>query len=303
MLFSALALVRAAPPLSRGDRELDVAWRTVSDWLARRMPGAPSADVRQEALVKVLRRIDTCEAQTATSCAAWLMRVARRSAIDAERSARASPIDRALLDHAPDGPDPLDSIASPDAGAPLRDTALEELVAELEEALERALVDLHPDPAGRVLPRARARARLWRRLLRRSVAEVRDALAWHAPLGDAVISKWIERGREPLDAAVRRWVDDAPEERGELGRRLRAALGERRLDAGRPRPERRTRGDGAGRRPSVASGGARPGSCGPGSMHRSGRAAVASMRRSAHRPGSRGGPAGARRRTRTRGRR
>lgn len=262
-LFSALAVIRAAPLAARSDRELGPAWRIVSDWLARRLPGAQYDDVRQEALVKVVRHVDACEARGATSTASWLLRIARRTAIDADRSARTSPIDRALKSRPPDV-DPIDEVLAPDAGESVSPSAVAELAAELLEALERWLADRYPSAEARIVPRVQARARLERRLFARSIREVREALDWHTPVTDEVISKWIERGQAPLDAAVRRWVEDDVEGRTELGERIRAALAERREDAGRPRPERRSRTDGAGRRLSVGQGRARPRSCGIG---------------------------------------
>lgn len=300
-LFSALAVIRAAPAGARGDRELDPAWRAVVEWLARRVPGPAKEDVRQEALVKVLRNIEQCEARGPTSTASWLLKIARRTAIDDDRSARASPIDKALRSR-PADVDPLDELRAPDATESLSETAVEDLAAELEDALERSLVERHPSPEARILPRVQARARLYRRLLGRSVADVREALMWHAPVTDAVVSKWIERGQAPLDAAVLRWIADDPDGRSVLGEQLRAGMAERREDAGRPRPARRSRTDGAGRRLSVGSGGARPRACGSRSM--------AVERERGVRPGGRGrllgrasGPVARRQRPGSRGRR
>lgn len=248
-LFSALAVIRAAPPANRADRALAPAWRTVSDWLAHRLPGRDKEDVRQEALVKVVRYVDSCEARGPSGAAAWLLRVAQHTAIDASRTAKVSPVDRALRERQGDE-DPIESLAA-DRGDTVSADVLDVLTAELEDALDAALTVLHPAPLARVAPRAHARARLYRRLLRLSVADVKERLAWHTPLTDDLVSKWIERGQAPLDAALRHWVAEDPDGRASIGERLREEVGQRRHDAGRPRPTRRSRPDGAGRRPSV----------------------------------------------------
>ena len=71
MLFAALAVIRAAAPEDRAERPLSSAWRTVLSWLEHRLPGADKADLRQDALVKVLRYLDACQAKSPASMAAW----------------------------------------------------------------------------------------------------------------------------------------------------------------------------------------------------------------------------------------
>jgi DNA-directed RNA polymerase specialized sigma24 family protein len=248
-LFSALAVIRAAAPERRADRELSPAWKTVTAWLRHRVPGRDKEDLRQDALVKIVRHIDTCEARGAAGAATWLLRIARHTAIDASRTAKLSPVDRALRDRT-DELDPLERMVATEEDA-VSNEALGALAGELEEALDAALAIQHPSAIARIGPRAHGRARLYRRLLGLSVAEVKDRLGWHVPLTDDLVSKWIERGQVPLADAIRRWTEEDPDARGALGERLGEELGVRRHDAGKPRPARRSRPDGAGRRASV----------------------------------------------------
>lgn len=173
-LFSALAVIRAAPAASRADRPLAPAWRAVVGWLEQKMPGHEREDLRQEALVKIVRGLDGLEAKSAQSVAAWAQRIAIHASIDLGRVARTSTLDRAIGDRHNE-PDAIDRLAG-EPGAAIVPSAVEDLGAELEDAIEGAVAILYATPHERIAPRAQARARLYRHLHGLSVAGVRARL-------------------------------------------------------------------------------------------------------------------------------
>lgn len=227
---AAIAAIKRVPPTSQSAPELRPAW-AVLDARVRRYVRAVGRreDVQQDALVRVLRNVHACAAASPNAADRWVERVVRSTEIDAARAARVEPVEIALRGRGRQYARHLDVEVFPCGSVPL--DAPEQLIRELEAALDRHLAATVRDVRERAAHRLHARARLHRKL-GASVDGVRRALAWGHVLSDDLVSKWIERGRGPLDGAVRVWIDDDPEGRAGIGRTLRARFGERRGDAG-----------------------------------------------------------------------
>jgi hypothetical protein len=160
----------------------------------------------------------------------------RNKRIDAARSERSR---RALSLVGADG---ADVEVESDGVVAVSESALVELLAEIEAALDRVLEAEHPRALDRILPRAHAHARLLR-AMGHGVPEIRAQLAGVLPraseVSDAAISKWIERGLPLLARAIEVWRDEAAGERAELAERLLERVTMRRADVGKPRASRR----------------------------------------------------------------
>ena len=224
-LYGALTALRAGTDVAR-------AWRTIDRWMKSRFPAAKDDDARQAALLSVHRSVATMEASDPAGAAAWVRTIVQRKKIDLSRRDKRR---RALSLVGSEGED-LEIEGS--ASVTLSEGHLEGILLELEGALDRLLEERHPEPRQRIMPRAHARARLFR-ALGHGVAEVRELLGWTEPLSDAVISKWIERGLPVLSDAIDRWIDEAPSARTELGERLLERVELRRGAVGKPRHARR----------------------------------------------------------------
>lgn len=183
-------------------------------------------DARQLAAERIVRGAASARALEPHQLLSWAIRVVKNARIDLARAeayrARGRIQPSELFD-------PLEHVAG-DAHS-LDDQVVEQLVRELEE-------ELAGFPA---VMRAEALARLYRHVLGLEIAMVANRLVAsgiEGPLPHDRVSKWVERGIEPLGAAISSW-GSRDRRRAELAAALRVALSERRTDAGAARPERR----------------------------------------------------------------
>jgi DNA-directed RNA polymerase specialized sigma24 family protein len=233
----ALFALRDAP--DRSASSLGWAWRTLDEVLARTKPLPPARDredVRQRALLRVLRYVGGLEAETAASAWAWLQRVHRTAFLDHVRLQGRRAMDRALATTPRGGRESfIDTLPMPDESPPTHD--LGQLDAALQRVLERVAVWLETQvsrPAKRAGDYRRAQVALLANVRGLGRAEICAELGLDDPPSAATLYKWVERGRETvLIPALEDWDD--PIAAG-LRQTLTAA---RRGDAGRPRPGRR----------------------------------------------------------------
>lgn len=180
------------------------------------MQGPDAEDALQNTLLAIFEHAPT---EQLANPIAWLRTVARNEVIDLARRNRKhqSPIDSSGL-------------TAPDDPTSYTRAQTVALLAGVEAAIA---VAVSGDDAAR--GRAQMRAVL-ARSLGASIADVREEAQLPARMSDDLVSKWIERGREPLLELL-----------GAIGRRadadgigaLRVMVDARRADAGEPRPARR----------------------------------------------------------------
>jgi DNA-directed RNA polymerase specialized sigma24 family protein len=210
------------------------AWRTIDAWARARFPR--DEDARQAALLAIHRGLSSMQATDALGAAAWARTIVERKRIDAARYHKRRRATSLVED------DGSDRQITGTASVAFSESALTELFAELEAALDQVLEDRFVRPLDRILPRAHARARLLR-AMGHGVPEIREALLESVPqaatVSDAAISKWIERGLPLLTDAIDLWEDAGEGERDEMAKRLLERVEMRRADAGKPRHSRR----------------------------------------------------------------
>jgi hypothetical protein len=227
---------------------LEWAWRAIAAYLARARPAPKERDrddICQRSLLKVLAGVRSMEADTPVSAIAWLKTVYRSAFVDHFRGQADRELDRAL-NRTPkrDEHGFLERIpaSEPEEGP---DRGGEDGDRILERAKERVHVWLAENvqrPSKRLGAYRRAETALLANVFEKSAAEIRVELALGEEIETGTIYKWIERGREDtLLPAFESWDDPA---RAAL---VALLLGARRIDSGKPRPERR-------RAPSVSSG-------------------------------------------------
>lgn len=244
------ATVPKAPPrgIGRAERQEELAaavvelrvdadpdsvhWRTVERFVrqeCRDRGDADRSDARQETLLTIFRCIEQVESTEPRAVSAWVHRIWKTRLIDASRRAQRHAAGKVTHD--------MDSFAD-EAGpfAHLLDRF--QIVASALEDLDRQVVAYIAGRGSRhpMLHRAQARATILRRVLGLERDELRDALRWPWPVTDALLYKWVERGRETVLGALERWRAGANGERvADVTGVLVDLVSWRRADAGVPR--------------------------------------------------------------------
>lgn len=237
-LFRALGRLRdAARGVTGRDRVRELAdWRSVEAFLrrSRSAVGPDRDDVVQDALVSIAKHVGALEADEPGAAIAWVTRIVRHKKIDHARM-RVRRLDRPVLGEAEGSA--VEQLERDD-GRAVDERALGMLVEVVEEGLA-AYVETLALPAHEAhLRRLQARATL-HRVLGESVADLRAILALDASVGADRLSKWVERGRPTLDAALARMIPDHEADAATVLEALREAVQARRGDAGVARPARR----------------------------------------------------------------
>lgn len=225
-LFRSLDAIRSA---HAGNAE----WSVIERFVRTALPAAKDADARQATLLAIHRHAGECDGTTDASVGGWIRRIARRKKIDEARRQRAG---RFVALVGGEGEE-LELPSAGGAGLALAEDHVAETLAEVEASLDRLLEARHASPAARIVPRAQARARLYR-TLGLSLPEIVEALGMPEPVTDATLSKWIERGLPLLVEAIEAWAAEAPH-REALAEGLIARVEARRADAGKARPQRK----------------------------------------------------------------
>jgi hypothetical protein len=227
-LFGALCVLRdAANPFAR---ELAAEWRAIDAWVRGCAWHAfrDHDDVHQRTLLAIAENVRGMRATTPSQAAAWVSSVVRRKRIDASRFQGRDLAWKGMREQPFDG-DPFSRIAAPE-DRPTLDA--EAVIALLEQRIaEHVSRTARPTSKGVALMQGRAAIR--RLVLEDDADEIAAALG--VEVSRDCLYKWTERGRAVVLAALDAW-QDAP---GELVPFVRAAMWERRADAGTPRPERR----------------------------------------------------------------
>lgn len=241
-LFDALVALRVSgDPF---DRRNDAHWRTIESWLRSTFPArdADADEARQETLIAIGRGVGSIEAKAPLQAVKWVATIHRRKKVDGLRLRSRDPIQRGLERGLPDGDGPplVERLASDDE-LPLDASVIERVLATIEEHVQAHLEATEPSLAARHLRRMQARATLHRLVLEADFDELSAALDADEPLSRDRVYKWVERGRPVVLAALDRWV--AAEGEGsvaaDIAGTVREIIEARRVDAGRPRPDRR----------------------------------------------------------------
>ncbi len=239
-LFEQLCALRAAEAPT--DPIHDARWRVISDWLARAFPGGGDAgeDARQETLIALMRNVGRMQAEVPRQAAKWVATIHRRKRIDELRARANDPVRHALRYESAraDGTSTIDRLG----GEGLRELTpamLEALVTLTLEHVHRALEEQVPSAAKRQLRRTQAQATLLRLICGWSAEAIAGALDHGEPIGNDRLYKWVERGRATVELGLARWAGQAEGEEIPVIEVLREIMGERRADAGVPRPARR----------------------------------------------------------------
>ncbi len=225
---------RGAVPRHR-ERELRD-WRAVEAFVrrSRAATGSDGDEVAQDALIAIARHVGSLEASDPAAAVTWVTRIVRHKKIDHARiRARARQI-RATDSGEASAIDQLER----DDGRPVDERALGMLVEVVEEGIAAHVASLGLPPPEAHLRRLQARATL-HRLLGESVDDLRAILALDASFGGDRLSKWIERGRPTLDAALARMIPAHDTDAAMVLETLREAVQLRRGDHGVARPARR----------------------------------------------------------------
>lgn len=215
-----------APHVSASWREVDAVVRQRVARLERDPDRA--ADMRQRALVTVMRSVQTLRAATDAEASEWLWRVCRGRVIDESREGQRSrliSISR-LRRHSDLGMDGFEGEPPAVPAGP----AIEAVIRELERHVE-AVARGRTNPTMAVV---QARAAIDGLLLEMPAEEIAPGRSRD------VAYKWVERGRPVVAAAAARWAASAESEAEEA---IALALGElvarRRVTFGQARPARR----------------------------------------------------------------
>jgi len=243
-LFDALSALRdAGDPF---DRRHDAAWRVIDAHLRASFPGdgADADEARQETLIAIGRGVTSMSATVPLQAAKWIVTIHRRKIVDHVRARKRDPAHRGL-DR--DAESPLVDRLEADDRRPLGPAAIARVIATVEEEVDGYLAETEPSPAERQLRRIQARAALHRHVLEADLEDLLRVLEADAPgrdagpLGRDRIYKWVERGRPIVVAALDRWASRCGEGSIEAGIAVavREIVEARRVDAGKPRPDRR----------------------------------------------------------------
>lgn len=220
-LFGALASLRDAP--AAPDRS--GAWKIVQRHVHRALP-PECEDERQSALLAVLESAATLRATSAVGAAAWVRAVCRNQRIDAHRArhvGRDTPFDDGHA-HA--------STASADPPAELSDRVIDAFIARVDQYLAYSALR----PSTRARRRTQAIVAVRRLALEDSLPEIAEGLA--LTISVELLTKWVERGRAVILATIEYDRGRDPDVADLFAPFADLALA-RRVDAGRPRPDRR----------------------------------------------------------------
>lgn len=220
-------------------------WRGVDGWIRRAFPGTSSEieDARQEVLIRVLRNVGRMRADVPAQAAGWVRMIMRRRRVDALRARAHDAVREGLREEGrrrSDATRLVEQLEADDARG-LTPAMLETLVSTVLHHVHRALEATVPSAQKRQLRRTQAQAALLRLVCGWDADAIRSALDHGEPISNERLYKWVERGRGPVDEGLDRWLAEAtddPDVAGVVGV-LRELVGERRADAGVPRPERR----------------------------------------------------------------
>lgn len=253
-LLDALQALRDARDPSRP--EMGWAWRVVNGWMDTRYRRPPREhdDVRQRALIKVMRGVGRMQADTPAGGEAWLRRVHKSALLEHHRGHDPVSLGLSRERRDEDGRGAVDRLAAPDAERSEGDRRLlDATLAAVLERVDRWLAAHVRRPTKRVGDRRRAQCALMANVLGHEPDEIVETLG--VEVSRSALYKWIERGREEvLIPALIAWSEDGEDPEGaRLAGSIREILeGTRRSDAGKPRPARRSvsRSDGTSSPPS-----------------------------------------------------
>ena len=221
------------------------AWRTVDTWIDRRLRLRDDEhdDVRQRALLKVMRGVSNMSADTPAGAVAWLRTVHRSAKMEHHRGL--DPVSAGLKTERRDakGRTEVERLV---AGEPERSDddreRLDRVIVAVLERVERWLDENVSRPSKRVGDRRRAECALMANVMGLEPDEIEERLGTGA--SRSALYKWIERGRESvLLPVLETWAAEAEDdpEGARVAEALREILeGSRRADAGKPRPGRRS---------------------------------------------------------------
>lgn len=245
-LFAALVALRDSQrPLSP---EHDARWDVIDAWLraSHRPKTTDDEDAIQETLLAIARGIRGMHAASPREAASWIATIHRHNRITAVRNAQRNAAHRLRERAGAEQPPDLDERFAGDGTPVLRGDLHERFVAEIEEAIDVYVAEAEPNPKFRHLRRLQALAAFRKLVLEENAETVAAALAEGELPGVDRIYKWVERGRPILLEAIARWAeqhDGWAWPASEIQEAIRARVEPRRVDWGRPRPERRKRGD------------------------------------------------------------
>lgn len=224
------------------DPEHDAHWRAVARWLEQAFPGRSTEqeDARQEALVSLMRHVPWMRAESPLQAAKWMSTIVRRKKVDAHRTRKRDPVERALRrERATELGPTIDRVAHQEEPAALvRPEAIDQVVARALEQVHLALEETEPNAAKRQLRRTQAQATLLRLVSNASAEEIEKVLDYGEPIEKDRLYKWVERGRAVVLLGMDRWERDDPAAIDVIDT-FREIVGERRADAGLPRLDRR----------------------------------------------------------------
>ncbi|MEM9188407.1 MAG: sigma factor [Myxococcota bacterium] len=235
-LYHSLERLRAAPDPS--SQRLADAWQIIDASLRKLKPLARHADrddVRQRALIKVLRNVKKMDADSPVKARAWLNRVHRSALSDHYRSLTERTLTHAVRDFGERSA--VDTLPER-RPTPLAPEVLDQVLDRVLDRVDRWLEAHVRLPRKRAGDYRRAQVAILANIRGYSPTEIRNALGASDGPSDATLYKWVERGRETvLFPALEDWDDPA-------GAALLTALGDpRRSDAGQPRDSVRTGAD------------------------------------------------------------
>ena len=244
VLYAALDELRSTsnPALPRHE----AAWRVVGTFLKRIDPRSEE-DVRQETLIRLLRRVGTFAGRTPGEAVGWLRTVHKRRARDVWRKNENEPTRTALLDERAraTGEAPLiDRVESPIVRPPnQREAMIEGARDALFTRLEEHLLATTPNAKLREMRRVHARVAWLRLIAEADATEIERALTPTPVSSRDQLYKWVERGRILLIDVLDGWIPMVEGEMEEDDRHVLTTLREifaaRRADAGIARPDRR----------------------------------------------------------------
>ena len=220
-------------------------WRGVEGWIRRAFPGTSTEieDARQEVLISVLRNVGRMRADVPAQAAGWVRMIMKRKRVDALRARAHDAVREGLIEEnrrRADATRLVEQLEADDAPG-LTPAMLESLVTTVLHHVHRALEGSVSSAVKRQLRRTQAQAALLRLVCGWDADAIREALDHGEPISNERLYKWVERGRGPVDEGLDRWLAEAGDDPdvGGVVDVLRELVGERRADAGKPRPKRR----------------------------------------------------------------
>lgn len=202
------------------------AWRTIAAYVRRVLPTRRDEDERQDALLAILESVHALHCTNGPSAAAWIRAICRNRLIDRHR--RRGGRTFVALDAPP--------VQLAEASGLPAELALT-VVAAFAERIDEHLARVESRPSVRERRRAQAIAALRRTALDQSLPEIAMSLELSVSL--TLLAKWVERGRAVIVATIEAERERDPDAADFFAPFAELAL-ERRADAGKPRPGRRS---------------------------------------------------------------